>query len=200
MQSQRTTKIINYFYLIKLFNGNRDYAAKFYIALDNFLKLFSSTSIEYSQLSIFDDTLTNRFSINELNLLDIWSNDFISIVQYLIKNKIKIKWNQNEYTNVIDIIKNNIKSKYNNIEVINNIMEFISDVKDEIDINKILYQSGNIVHYDDKLYPEYFKNNIDSPPICFFYEGNIDLLNQINKISIVGTRIPSEQGIKYTEK
>lgn len=50
----------------------------------------------------------------------------------------------------------------------------------------------------DEKYPEAFMN-INNPPFILYYYGNIDLLsNKFAKLSIVGSREPSEYAIKST--
>lgn len=51
----------------------------------------------------------------------------------------------------------------------------------------------HIVTINDSIYPESLAQ-IDNPPIIFFAEGNISLL-QRNKLAIVGTRHPTNYGI-----
>ncbi len=51
----------------------------------------------------------------------------------------------------------------------------------------------------DKDYPEQLKNIFQAPLFINAF-GNIDLLNELNNIAIVGTRKPSHYGKHYTEK
>lgn len=58
--------------------------------------------------------------------------------------------------------------------------------------------NGKYITILDEEYPEELKH-ILKPPFILFYEGNIDLLKENNKIAIVGTREPSEWGTKAIE-
>lgn len=51
----------------------------------------------------------------------------------------------------------------------------------------------------DEKYPDYFKC-LDKPPLVIYYYGNIDLLTHNNRLGVVGTRKPTEYGIKITKK
>ena len=53
-----------------------------------------------------------------------------------------------------------------------------------------------ITFFDD-IYPPILKN-IDHPPLVLYYKGDINLLKTNKIVSIVGTREPSELGIKAT--
>lgn len=58
---------------------------------------------------------------------------------------------------------------------------------------------GNYITILDDIYPERFKR-IYRPPIVLFYHGDISLLNKLcNTISVVGTRNPSDYGIKMAK-
>lgn len=67
--------------------------------------------------------------------------------------------------------------------------------KADIIIENSLKQSINIVTYLDEEYPKRLKNISDSPTILY-YKGNINCLNEKNVVAIIGTREPTEYGIK----
>lgn len=57
----------------------------------------------------------------------------------------------------------------------------------------------NVMTMVDDNYPYYLKC-AHKPPIVLFYYGDINLISDYNKnIAIIGTRNPSEYGIKYTK-
>lgn len=57
----------------------------------------------------------------------------------------------------------------------------------------------NVMTMVDDNYPNYLKY-VRKPPIVLFYYGDINLISDYNKnIAIIGTRNPSEYGIKYTK-
>ncbi len=58
-------------------------------------------------------------------------------------------------------------------------------------------KKNGIITYWDKGYPEALKQ-IHDPPLILYYKGNVNLLSDdISKVAIVGTRVPSEYGRKY---
>lgn len=62
--------------------------------------------------------------------------------------------------------------------------------------NEIGVETG-ILTYLDNAYPDALKE-LHDPPVILYYKGNIDLLkNEVPKVAIVGTRVPSEYGRKY---
>lgn len=70
---------------------------------------------------------------------------------------------------------------------------------DEEDYKKVVSQfNGHYFTILDDCYPERFKR-IYRPPLVIFYVGDVSLLNKLeDTISVVGTRQPSEYGIKMT--
>lgn len=58
-----------------------------------------------------------------------------------------------------------------------------------------LMQGIKIVTYLDEEYPTRLKN-ISDPPTVLYYKGNICCLNEKNAVAIIGTREPTECGIK----
>lgn len=65
---------------------------------------------------------------------------------------------------------------------------------DEI-IEKSAKQDIKIVTYLDKEYPQRLKN-ITDPPTVLYYKGDISCFNRMNAVAIIGTREPTEYGIK----
>lgn len=65
---------------------------------------------------------------------------------------------------------------------------------DEI-IEKSSKQDIKIVTYLDKEYPQRLKN-ITDPPTVLYYKGDISCFNRMNAVAIIGTREPTEYGIK----
>lgn len=65
---------------------------------------------------------------------------------------------------------------------------------DEI-IERSVEQDIKIVTYLDKEYPQRL-NNITDPPTVLYYKGDISCFNRMNAIAIIGTREPTECGIK----
>ena len=65
---------------------------------------------------------------------------------------------------------------------------------DEI-IEKSAKQDIKIVTYFDKEYPQRLKN-ITDPPTVLYYKGDISCFNRMNAVAIIGTREPTEYGIK----
>lgn len=56
-----------------------------------------------------------------------------------------------------------------------------------------------VIPISSEWYPEYLRL-IDDPPITLYAKGNLDLLKVKNNLAIVGTREPTEIGIKSTHK
>lgn len=52
-----------------------------------------------------------------------------------------------------------------------------------------------IVTYLDSEYPEKLKS-IEDPPTILYYKGNISFLNELYSVAIIGTREPTEYGMK----
>ena len=85
----------------------------------------------------------------------------------------------------------------------NKIYDSIKTSKDDIDWER--YQTFPkslkekcITIFDTDIYPPIL-THISNPPMVLFYKGNINLLKDLNKcVAIVGTREPSDLGIKAT--
>ncbi len=58
-----------------------------------------------------------------------------------------------------------------------------------------LKQNIQIVTYLDANYPKRLKNIIDQPTVLY-YKGNIECLNKKDTVAIIGTREPTEYGVK----
>lgn len=74
------------------------------------------------------------------------------------------------------------------------------EIKVAIDkADEIIDQSSaldiNIVTYLDKGYPQRLRL-ISDPPAILYYKGNISCLNEMNVVAIIGTREPTEYGVK----
>lgn len=76
----------------------------------------------------------------------------------------------------------------------------------EDDIEEALFKANNIIEmslerdihiitYLDDTYPERLRN-ITDPPVVLYYMGNIECVNNPHAIAIIGTREPTEYGIK----
>ena len=76
------------------------------------------------------------------------------------------------------------------------------DIKSEIinkislDIERGIYK---LVIYGDSLYIEGFKN-IEEPPFCIFYKGDLEKINRMKFLGIVGSRKNSEYGEIVTKE
>jgi len=81
----------------------------------------------------------------------------------------------------IDFIKKEIKKTY------------IDQIKKDMD-----YENVNFISYSDNKYPKKLKEINDSP-LGLFYRGNLDLFNSLS-VAIVGTRNPTNYGIKITKR
>ena len=91
---------------------------------------------------------------------------------------------------------------------------YIRDVLTETEISKMAslldnqildryiqkFQSDNIIMItiNDDRYPKLLKE-IDSPPLCLYCKGNVQLLNTLS-IAVVGTRRPTDYGIVTTKQ
>lgn len=81
------------------------------------------------------------------------------------------------------------------------IREFSTDeIEDAINkadkiIGESLKQDIKIVTYLDEEYPKRLKK-ISDPPTVLYYKGNISCLNELNTVAIIGTREPTEYGVK----
>lgn len=73
----------------------------------------------------------------------------------------------------------------------------IVDTKELEGINESI--NSNYVSIIDSQYPEAFKNSI-RPPFVLFYHGNWDLVHNMKNLAVIGTREPSEYGLKACEK
>ncbi len=98
-----------------------------------------------------------------------------------------------------EFIYNAPNSELANIEgITDELINNINISKDKVLINKyenyIKKNKIQIINILDNEYPEKLKN-IYAPPITLFAKGNIELLNK-NSIGIVGSREPSNYGIK----
>lgn len=98
----------------------------------------------------------------------------------------------------VDIIKEVIERA--NIE--DGRIKAFSDAEIEEAINKadtIIEESQKqdirIVTYLDEEYPKRLKN-ISDPPTVLYYKGNINCLNEMYAVAIIGTREPTEYGVK----
>jgi DNA processing protein len=60
------------------------------------------------------------------------------------------------------------------------------------------YEAVSFIAYSDKHYPKKLKEMNDSP-LGLFYRGNLDLFNSLS-VAIVGTRNPTNYGIKITKR
>jgi len=72
-----------------------------------------------------------------------------------------------------------------------------ADVKKVVDGLKC-----KVLTYLDPDFPKYLKN-LNSPPIVLFYYGDISLINDENwkkNLAVVGTRHPTDYGIKMTQR
>lgn len=67
--------------------------------------------------------------------------------------------------------------------------------REQYKVNQSMGES--ILTYWDEAYPEALKQ-IHDPPLILYYKGNLEVLSEdISKVAIVGTRVPSEYGRKY---
>jgi DNA processing protein len=80
-------------------------------------------------------------------------------------------------------LAHNIAMRNNYSEEVNNSLLWLRQSKDRY-----------IITLQDEIYPDYLRQ-ISSPPLYLFAKGKIELLNNM-KISIVGTRNPTSQGIE----
>lgn len=62
-------------------------------------------------------------------------------------------------------------------------------------IEESVKQDIKIVTYLDEEYPKRLKKMSD-PPTVLYYKGNINCLNEMNAVAIIGTREPTEYGVK----
>lgn len=62
-------------------------------------------------------------------------------------------------------------------------------------VEESMKQEIGIITYLDEKYPVRLKN-ITDPPTVLYYKGNIDCLNEMNAVAIIGTREPTEYGMK----
>lgn len=62
-------------------------------------------------------------------------------------------------------------------------------------IEESLEQNIKTITYLDEDYPKRLRN-ISDPPTVLYYKGNIKCLNEMNVVAIIGTRKPTEYGIK----
>lgn len=62
-------------------------------------------------------------------------------------------------------------------------------------IEESLQQHIKIVTFLDEEYPKRLRN-ISDPPTILYYKGNINCLNGMNTVAIIGTREPTEYGVK----
>jgi DNA processing protein len=77
---------------------------------------------------------------------------------------------------------------------------FLPSMKDiENEIKQMNDIGGSFLFYDDEIYPSLLRN-IETFPICLRCIGNVDLLKNNKKISIVGTRRPDLKAIRVTKK
>lgn len=72
--------------------------------------------------------------------------------------------------------------------------QLISDELVEREIEETLKAKGSFLYFEDDLFPRNFVENLITPIIIT--KGNINLL-QKNIISVIGTRMPSLNGIKF---
>lgn len=89
----------------------------------------------------------------------------------------------------------------------NSILEQITDkfyMKDLIQkaddmVNLHHAQGVKVVTIDDELYPINLKR-IEDPPMYLFCKGNLELLKEDNAIAVVGTRKPTEFGVRSAKR
>lgn len=62
-------------------------------------------------------------------------------------------------------------------------------------IEESLIKDIKIVTYLDEEYPKRLRS-ISDPPTVLYYKGNISYLNEMNAVAIIGTRKPTEHGMK----
>lgn len=79
----------------------------------------------------------------------------------------------------------------------------VKDIEGAIKIaDKIIEESTKqeigIVTYLDERYPVRLKT-ITDPPTVLYYKGNIDCLNEMNAVAIIGTREPTEYGMRIAK-
>ncbi len=67
----------------------------------------------------------------------------------------------------------------------------IYDFSEKLDIN--------IINYFDEKYPSKLKTIPDPPPVLY-YKGDVDFLSKNLSIAVVGTREPTEYGVRVSEK
>lgn len=95
-----------------------------------------------------------------------------------------------------------IKEIFERVNIKDGRIKKFSDVEIKEAINKAdniieesLKQDIKIVTYLDAEYPKRLKNISDQPTVLY-YKGNINCLNEMNAVAIIGTREPTEYGIK----
>lgn len=66
-------------------------------------------------------------------------------------------------------------------------------------INLCVEKEINIVNYTENLYPRNLLE-LKTPPVILYYIGNIKRLTDYPSVTVIGTREPTDYGIKATEK
>lgn len=101
-----------------------------------------------------------------------------------------------------DIIMESIsKAKLSNKKVKNYSTVEISEAINKSDkiIENCNKNDIHIITYLDDKYPQRLKN-INDPPTILYYKGNIDFLNELNAVAIIGTREPTVHGMKIARR
>lgn len=115
----------------------------------------------------------NKFP--DLNLDDMSSGEFLREVSRLIYDNYTLeKLNDRNY-----------------------ILNQINAVKEQIRLHNKF--GITLVTYNNKNYPEQLKL-IKDPPLVLYCMGNLEALNSTRNVAVVGTRKPTDMGIKVAEK
>jgi len=134
-------------------------------------------------------TTSERQIILGLFLIPGFGLKRISFLFEIYKDWHKI-WNLNYYD-------------FQNINFNSKLIETFLHQRNKIDLDKVwnIYQNQNIeiITYFDQNYPHLLKQ-IFSPPLILFAQGNIELLNRKNFLSVVGSRKYTLYGKSVIEK
>ncbi len=68
-----------------------------------------------------------------------------------------------------------------------------------LQINACEKKNVRVICYFDNNYPERLKR-IDDPPLLLYVKGNMDILHYENNIAIIGTRTPTDFGIRAAKR
>jgi DNA processing protein len=125
----------------------------------------------------------NNNNNNLSHILRLYRSENVGPVTYrLLTDKYGIK-------NSIEALENMLKEKKNNIP---NMESIYKEIEDHTNIN------SEILYYDHKDFPkDLYDKYGDFPPVLSVL-GNKDLLKK-NIIGVIGTRLPSLQGLQYTK-